>query len=247
MLFYYPLEHLSYLVSHSILPASVPSPRSLIGTSSKPVHLDVNKLGIWSTRFWAAYVALQFAHLREDAKLLGKRERAVLKAKGKGVNLEAEKAEVRRRWDALLNELVVNLGYLPLTIHWLAELNCPCLFTLELTIPYTLGPSNRASSRMMYALVYVIAPSSDQRTQIWVSLFGFIAAAASFRSGWKATALPSTPLAVPSDEKLEGVASSNSGGHADLPGFEDALAMPSLIDGGNASASTVEAAAGYSV
>jgi hypothetical protein len=134
MLFYYPLEHLSYLVSHSILPTSVPSPRSLLGTSSKPVHLDVNKLGIWSTRFWAAYVALQFAHLREDAKLLGKRERAVLKAKGKGVNLEAEKAEVRRRWDALLNELVVNLGYLPLTIHWFVELNLSCFFRLALTI-----------------------------------------------------------------------------------------------------------------
>lgn len=29
--------------------------------------------------------------------------------------------------------------------------------------------------------------------QVWVGVFGLIAAAASFRSGWKATALPPAP------------------------------------------------------
>jgi hypothetical protein len=151
MLLYYPLEHLSYLLSHSVIPTSVPSPSSFIsnipfvssflssGSSVKlnEVHLDANVLSIWSTRFWAAYVGLQFLHLREDAKLLGRRERSIAKAKGKAGSggtaaYEVEKAEVRKRWDALLNELVVNLGYLPLTIHWLVYF---CLYLLDVSNP----------------------------------------------------------------------------------------------------------------
>jgi len=31
-----------------------------------------------------------------------------------------ERAELVRRWDAWYNELVVNLSYLPMTIHWSA-------------------------------------------------------------------------------------------------------------------------------
>lgn len=34
--------------------------------------------------------------------------------------------------------------------------------------------------------------------QIWVGVFGLVAALASFRSGWKATALPSAASVVPS-------------------------------------------------
>ena len=78
MLAYYPLEHLYYLLTHSIIPNKLPVP-SLSG--GKGIPLDAGKLGIWSTRFWAAYVVLQLAHLQEDNKLLGMRERTLGKSK----------------------------------------------------------------------------------------------------------------------------------------------------------------------
>ena len=115
MLAYYPLEHLYYLRVNGLLPKSISLP-----FVSKKIPLDVAKLGLWSTRFWALYVFLQFSHLREDFKLLQLRGRALSKSKGKAkaVDEEAEKAELANRWDALMNEVVVNLGHLPLTIHW---------------------------------------------------------------------------------------------------------------------------------
>ena len=30
----------------------------------------------------------------------------------------AEREELRKRWDAFWSEVVVNVGYVPLTIHW---------------------------------------------------------------------------------------------------------------------------------
>lgn len=115
MIAYYPLEHLYYLRAHAILPAALALP-----LFKRSVSLNTGKISLWSTRFWAAYVLLQFAHLREDHHLLKLRERALNKVKGKGKASDeaAEKADLTRRWDALINELVVNLGYLPLTLHW---------------------------------------------------------------------------------------------------------------------------------
>ena len=123
MIAYYPLEHLYYLRAHAILPAALALP-----FLKKSIPLNTGKIGLWSTRFWAAYVFLQFAHLREDHQLLRSRERALNKVKGKGKasDEEAEKTDLARRWDALLNELVVNLGYLPLTLHWYVSIQ---LFT----------------------------------------------------------------------------------------------------------------------
>ncbi|ETW83424.1 hypothetical protein HETIRDRAFT_241554, partial [Heterobasidion irregulare TC 32-1] len=142
MLAYYPMEHLYYLLSHEIIPSSISLPFSR--SSSSP--------------FWALYVVLQFAHLREDRALLLRRERVLSKEKVKG----QEHAELERRWDAWWNELAVNVGYLPLTVHWYEE---HCIY---LSIP--------------------------RFNIIWVSIFGFAAAIASFRSGWKATAvLPLSP------------------------------------------------------
>lgn len=109
MLAYYPLEHLYYLCSHSVL-NSVPG----VGT------LDATALGLWSTRFWAAYVFLQFAHLKEDQRLLKLRQAALSKKNGKAKagHKTPEQVDLEKRHDALFNELVVNLGYLPLTMHW---------------------------------------------------------------------------------------------------------------------------------
>ncbi|KAH9949994.1 hypothetical protein B0H21DRAFT_46745 [Amylocystis lapponica] len=167
MIAYYPLEHLYYLISHSVLPSELPSvplasrlPFTKTTLGGRGVSWDLNALGIWSVRFWAVYVLLQFVHLREDTKVLKMRQRALNKSKA--VTTEAEKEDLKERWAALRNEVVVNLGYLPLTIHWSLEKG---LF----------------------------------KNDIWVGVFGLIAGIASWRSGWKASALP--PAAAPAPDR----------------------------------------------
>lgn len=98
MLAYYPLEHLYYLGSHQIIPIS-----------SKKLE----KLSLWSCRFWAVYVVLQFFHLSEDQRLLKLRERAL-----RSVDAPEERKEIKRSKIAIANEFWTNVGYLPLTIHW---------------------------------------------------------------------------------------------------------------------------------
>ncbi|KAF9243424.1 hypothetical protein BU15DRAFT_86395 [Melanogaster broomeanus] len=142
MLVYYPLEHLYYLRARDLIPATIPS----------TFHLNSNALAMWSCRAWAVYVILQFAHLREDRKLLLMREKHL--KKGKGVVIE-DKEDLRNRWDAFWNEFVANSANLPLAIHWSLEKG---IFTNDL----------------------------------WLTVFGFINAVATFRSGWKATALPAS-------------------------------------------------------
>jgi hypothetical protein len=124
MLVYYPLEHISYLLSHAIIPTvfTLPSILSLLfgnnPNTPRKLRLDAGKLGIWSVRAWAVYVLLQLLHLREDVALLRRRSRTLAKAKGKAGDVEAEKRDIRSQWHAWMNELVVNLAYLPLTVHW---------------------------------------------------------------------------------------------------------------------------------
>ncbi|KAH7097378.1 peroxisomal biogenesis factor 11 [Auriculariales sp. MPI-PUGE-AT-0066] len=118
MLAYYPLEHIYYLASHKMIPWKI-SRRTL------------DTIGLWSTRFWAAYVLLQFLHLREDWKLVRLNERA-LKAqeKGKATDLPVTDGhapvvdgwrELAKRKRAMAYDAVVNTAYLPLTIHWSLE------------------------------------------------------------------------------------------------------------------------------
>lgn len=117
MLLYYPFEHLYYLRSNGLLPATISL--SLPFIKALPVKLDTTKLALWSTRAWAVYVFLQLAHLREDGRLLKLRERALTKVKGKSSReVDAEQLELSLRRNALLNEFIANLGNLPLTIHW---------------------------------------------------------------------------------------------------------------------------------
>jgi len=102
MLAYYPLEHIYYLASQKIIPMS---------------NRKLLKIAVWSCRFWAAYVVLQFVHLREDWRHLRARERAL-----KGTEITPEqKEEISRRKRALSNEFWANVGYFPLTIHWSLE------------------------------------------------------------------------------------------------------------------------------
>ena len=117
MLAYYPLEHIYYLGSHGIIPTVITSPFSLFTSKKKKLSLDLNTIGLWSCRFWAVYIVLHFAHLLEDRQLLKQRYNSLRKAKGTGLT-PAEKLELRQRWDVFWSEVVINLGYLPLTIHW---------------------------------------------------------------------------------------------------------------------------------
>lgn len=122
MLFYCPVEAIAYLSSHNILSIS---------------PLTQNKLWLSSARAWALYVGLQLLHLVEDNRLLRLRARALERSRGHPTpiiaskekesekTLSVEQVQTRRMWDelddrkeAILNEFWVNLGYLPLTIHW---------------------------------------------------------------------------------------------------------------------------------
>ncbi|KAH9915117.1 uncharacterized protein B0H18DRAFT_1042614 [Fomitopsis serialis] len=126
MLAYYPLEHTYYMLAHDIIPATfaLPTLASLIPfVASKPsgklVTLNRGAFALWSCRFWAAYILLQFVHLKEDFNLLKMREKAV--GKSKAISYPAEKEELRKRWDAFWGEVVVNAGYLPQALHWSLE------------------------------------------------------------------------------------------------------------------------------
>ncbi|GJJ08343.1 hypothetical protein Clacol_002554 [Clathrus columnatus] len=114
MLIYYPLEHIYYFASHGILPSRL-TPSSRLN----------NRIAIWSCRAWAAYVVLQFLHLKEDHRLLKLQEDSVKHSikigsgtKDLDPNTISEEIIISRRKTALWNEFLVNVGYLPLTIHW---------------------------------------------------------------------------------------------------------------------------------
>jgi len=97
------------------LPSS--SPEKPRRSGAAVVTINDTAVSVWSSRFWAAYVVLQLAHLREDRALLVKRQRAINRLSPK----EKERVELKRRWDEWYNELAVNLSYLPMTIHWSLE------------------------------------------------------------------------------------------------------------------------------
>jgi hypothetical protein len=122
MLAYYPLEHIHYLATHGIIPTTFPSFASLFTPSGKRFSPSLNAIEMWSCRFWALYILLQFMHLHEDHRLLKTRERNLRKAKGTGLSV-AEKEQLRQSWDAYWNEVLVNAGYLPLTIHWCVRMS----------------------------------------------------------------------------------------------------------------------------
>lgn len=178
MLFYYPLEHIYYLTSHSLIPTSInfklPFSKTLTHQKQSTLTIAPDTVSLYSSRFWAAYVFLQLLHLHEDKVLLQQRQRQLKKSKA--ALTELEQNEVDSRWDAYWSEMAVNLGYAPLTIHWSLKNG---LFKNEVRLNL-LSPT---------------VPSSDLNTlsQLWVGVFGLLAGMASFRTGWKATALSLAP------------------------------------------------------
>ncbi|KAH8990222.1 hypothetical protein EDB92DRAFT_2114994 [Lactarius akahatsu] len=176
MLSFFPLQQLSFLRTNDLVSAALHLPTPS-GGRPRRVAIHDGAVSLWSTRLWMTYVVLQLAHLREDRALLVKRQRALEKLSVREKLQPQERAELARRWDAWYNELAVNLSYLPMTIHGSA-LSSPAFLSLE---------------KGLFG------------NNIWISLFGFAAAIASFRSGWKATALPPPPLppAEPSEDAPE--------------------------------------------
>ncbi|KAI7907064.1 peroxisomal biogenesis factor 11 [Cokeromyces recurvatus] len=108
---YYPLEHIYWLGAHDVIPLS---------------EEKTNKIGIWSCRFWAAYVILEYGRLMEQYKDLKRRETGLLKRIKAGdietcEDPEAEMASIKAERITMFVNTCINTGYLPLTIHWSLE------------------------------------------------------------------------------------------------------------------------------
>ncbi|RKO87905.1 peroxisomal biogenesis factor 11 [Blyttiomyces helicus] len=104
---YYPLEHAYWLGLHQVVPMT---------------DKTRDRIGIWSCRFWAAYVVLYFAQLWEEHRGLVVRERAVAKKlDGDAGAVKAEKRALCEERKALYINTVINAAYFPLTVHWSLE------------------------------------------------------------------------------------------------------------------------------
>lgn len=68
---------------------------------------------MWSCRFWAAYVALQFGSIFRRKTLLERERKDLVSTKSPEASVSLAKRE-----SALYDDLMVQSGYLPLTAHW---------------------------------------------------------------------------------------------------------------------------------
>ncbi|CAO3624892.1 unnamed protein product [Mucor hiemalis] len=108
---YYPLEHIYWLGAHEVIPIS---------------EEKTNKIGMWSCRFWAAYVILEYGRLAEQYRNLRTRETGLLKRIKAGdiethEDPEAEMASIKAERTSMIVNTCINTGYLPLTVHWSLE------------------------------------------------------------------------------------------------------------------------------
>ncbi|KAJ3286986.1 hypothetical protein HDU79_006047 [Rhizoclosmatium sp. JEL0117] len=109
-LFYYPLEHTYFLAYKGVINLS---------------EETTNKIGIWSCRFWAAYVVLYFLQLHQEHRLLMTRQlqlsqRARSNAEPKEV-IKAEQKQIQEEFTSLAVNTLINTAYFPLTLHWSVE------------------------------------------------------------------------------------------------------------------------------
>ncbi|KAI9356216.1 peroxisomal biogenesis factor 11 [Zopfochytrium polystomum] len=106
---YYPLEHIYWLGAHKVIPLS---------------ESKLAKIGMWSCRFWAAYVILYFFQLHQEAKILSRKSQELVDRAKRGEEKEALKVEhqtIANELNSLLLNTIINLAYFPLTIHWSLE------------------------------------------------------------------------------------------------------------------------------
>lgn len=97
---YYPLEHAYWLGAHQVIPLS---------------QAKTDKIGVWSCRFWAAYVILEFGRLAEQYRHLKSRETSLLKRIkageiGSDEDPEAEMANIKAERSALFVNTMINTG-----------------------------------------------------------------------------------------------------------------------------------------
>jgi hypothetical protein len=97
-LLYYPLEHAYWLGLHQVIPMS---------------DKTRDKIGMWSCRFWAAYVIFYFLQLWEEKRILNVKENTVSDEKER-------KILARQKKDWVISTLI-NTAYFPLTVHWSLE------------------------------------------------------------------------------------------------------------------------------
>lgn len=126
MLAYFPTEQLYYLRVHGIIPAAVTLP--FLG---KTVALNARRLLQVSSRFYLAYVVLEFFRLKERSGLLYAKEKALRKANANSVEANAERAELKHNWNAHMVATAYNTFRFPGALHWYVSLHAPnssCLF-----------------------------------------------------------------------------------------------------------------------
>lgn len=97
---YYPLEHIYWLGAHQVIPIS---------------EEKTNKIGMWSCRFWAAYVILEYGRLAEQYRNLRNRETSLLKRIKAGdiethEDPEAEMAAIKAERSSMIINTCINTG-----------------------------------------------------------------------------------------------------------------------------------------
>ncbi|KAI4866892.1 hypothetical protein F4820DRAFT_415360 [Hypoxylon rubiginosum] len=98
------LENVAYLSSKNVLGWSPAAQR---------------KAGLWSARFWAAFVGAELGRLAYESRKRGRRSRAEKFAGGKtAAEVQRDEAEWAGAWRG---SVVRNLAWAPLTLHWSTE------------------------------------------------------------------------------------------------------------------------------
>lgn len=109
-LLYYPLEHTWWLGSHEIIPVNKET---------------LNKMGLWSCRFWAIGVFVYFFQLYEEYNVLKRKQEAtesqIKKGSLSGEETLKKHSEIQAEKKRLVLELIINTAYSPLTLHWSLE------------------------------------------------------------------------------------------------------------------------------
>ena len=86
ILIYYPLEHISYLLNHALIPSEVRLTKSVPSTletkaRGTTIKLDSGSITRASIGFWGIYTVLQLVRLRDDIKEVNAKARLVNKSK----------------------------------------------------------------------------------------------------------------------------------------------------------------------
>jgi hypothetical protein len=91
----------------------------------KTVALNAKKLLQASSRFYLAYIVLEFFRLKERSGLLHAKQKALNKTNANNVEANAEKAELKNSWNAHKLATVYNTFRLPGALHWYVALHDP--------------------------------------------------------------------------------------------------------------------------